>query len=66
MKTSKVGNKVLISSDNQYFDDCPICQAMRKAEKEGKSLDPVELAKAFNKANKMGGITGGVPEKTQE
>lgn len=53
MKTVKMGdNKVVFSSGDQFYDDCPICRAMRKAELEGKDIDPIELAKAFNEANK--------------
>jgi hypothetical protein len=38
--------------DDFLFDDCPICQAMKKAEKEGKSLEEEELLKAFAEAKK--------------
>ncbi len=58
MKISKMGDKIVLSSDDQLYDDCPICRAMRKAEQEGKDLDPVELAKAFNEANKIGAVIG--------
>lgn len=63
MKTAKMGDdKIVFSSGDQFYDDCPICRAMKKAEEEGKNLDPVELAKAFNEANKMGGMVGGDSE----
>jgi hypothetical protein len=39
-----------------YFDDCPICQAMKKAEEEGRSPSLNELKEAFRKAKKKGGI----------
>ena len=51
-------DKIVFSSEEEFYDDCPICRAMRKAEKEKKDLDPMELAKAFNEANKMGGVSG--------
>lgn len=38
--------------DDFLFDDCPICQAMKKADKQGRSLSLEELTKAFNKAKK--------------
>lgn len=59
MKSVKMGDdKIVVSSGDQFYDDCPICRAMQKAEKEKKGIDPIELAKAFNEANKMGGISG--------
>lgn len=36
---------------SEYFDDCAICQAMEKAEKEGKSLGVEELEIVFAKQN---------------
>lgn len=55
-KRSKEGEKtVLISSSDSYYDDCPICQAMKKAEEEGKSLSEEELKEVFAKANKKQG-----------
>lgn len=65
MKTSKMGDKIVFSSDDQFYDDCPICRAMKKAKREGKDIDPVELAKAFNEAKEVGGKIGSIPEKTQ-
>lgn len=35
----------------EYFDDCLICQAMEKAEKEGRSLGQEELETVFAKQN---------------
>ncbi|OGD80181.1 hypothetical protein A2368_03655 [Candidatus Collierbacteria bacterium RIFOXYB1_FULL_49_13] len=37
-----------------FFDDCPICQAMKKAAKEGRSLSESELRAAFAEAEKTG------------
>lgn len=45
-------NKLVVSSSGFYFDDCPICQAMKKAEEEGRALSSSETKKAFEKANK--------------
>ena len=46
-KSEKKRNKYY---DNFFFDDCPICQAMKKAEEQGKSLSLPELRKAFREA----------------
>lgn len=39
------------SADWEYFDDCLICQATKKAEEEGKNLSVEELKEVFRKAN---------------
>lgn len=39
-------------SKSFYFDDCPICQAMKKADKEKRETSAEELIKAFKKAKK--------------
>lgn len=47
-------NKIKLSkfSDNEFlFDDCPICQAMAKADVNSKSLSLIELKRVFKKAN---------------
>ena len=38
--------------DEFYFDDCPICKAMRAADERGRALSSEELKRAFKKANK--------------
>jgi len=38
------------NSQSFYFDDCAICQAMKKADKEGQSPNMKELIRAFKKA----------------
>lgn len=40
-----------VSADNWGFDDCPICQATKKAREEGKNLSETELKNVFEKAN---------------
>ena len=47
----KEGQTVLVSSSETFYDDCPICQAMKKAEEEGRNLSEKELMEAFAKAN---------------
>lgn len=45
--------------EKEFFDDCPICQAMKSAQKEGKELSSEELKEAFQKAKEQGAIVGG-------
>jgi hypothetical protein len=62
-----------INKDDNYFDDCPVCQAMKKMgvkqrvmyDEEGviyvAPLHPKQIAalkEAFRKAGKQGGIIG--------
>lgn len=54
-KDKREGQTVLVSSSDSYYDDCPICQAMKKAEEEGRSLSEAEAREAFAKANKEQG-----------
>lgn len=60
MKKTKVkdqkgeGSMTLISSTDMIYDDCPICQAMKKAEEEGRDLNEQELKEVFDLANKQG------------
>ena len=41
------------SSDDFLFDDCPICQAMKRAQERGFELTHEELQVAFAEANKL-------------
>ena len=52
-KTKKIATPKmkLISNSDEYFDDCPVCRAMKKAEEEGGELSQEELEKAIHKAN---------------
>lgn len=64
MKTENTRKKIQTElvekfSKEDYFDDCPICQAMKAAENERRELDEYELKKAFAKAKERGGIVGG-------
>lgn len=43
----------------EFFDDCPICQAMKKAKEEGRSPNLAELKEAFQKAKEQGAMVGG-------
>lgn len=40
----------------EYFDNCPVCQAMREAEEKGVELSDSELLEAFEKSKEKGGI----------
>lgn len=53
-KMPKGGNK-----QEDFFDDCPICQAMKAAQERGKDLSLEELHQAFAKAKEGGAIVGG-------
>lgn len=52
---------VVVSSSDSYYDNCPVCRAMKEAEEKGKNLNMVEIAEAFGKAKKQGAIVGGSP-----
>ena len=49
---------MVFSSSDFFFDDCPICRAMKKAEEEGRQLSESELHKAFEKLKEKGGVVG--------
>lgn len=42
-----------------FFDDCPVCQAMKKAQEKGREPTMGELGVAFEEAKKEGGVVGG-------
>ena len=43
---------------NEDCDNCPICRATKKAEKEGRELGGEELMEAFQEAKEQGGMVG--------
>lgn len=45
-------------NEEEFFDDCPICQAMKKAEEENRDLSLEELQESFREAKKQGAIVG--------
>ena len=55
LKTQKVKSP----GSDFFFDDCPICRAMREAEKHGTTLSSSELVDAFTQARDKGAIVGG-------
>lgn len=51
MLKTKSKTKNSFRKSSYHFDDCPICQAMAKAEKSGRNLSLEELRQVFAKAN---------------
>jgi len=49
-----------------YFNDCPICQAMKKAEDEERNLNINELHEVFKEAKRQGAVMGGTIFKKEE
>lgn len=47
------------NEEDVHFDDCPLCQMMKEAEQEGRSLSLDELKSGFRKLEKENGIVGG-------
>lgn len=45
--------------DEDFFDDCPVCQAMKFARDHGRMPSLSEMRKAFQKAKDQGAIVGG-------
>lgn len=47
-----VGSKYqIISSSSEFYDDCPVCKLMKKADEEGRGPTKEEMEAAFTKAN---------------
>lgn len=59
MKKIKISDKKRFEDTEFYFDDCPICRAMRKANERERDLSFEELTKAFKEAREKGGKVGG-------
>ena len=47
-------NKKLPFNPEDYFDDCPVCQAQKRALLEGRELTTEELMVAMREASKKG------------
>jgi len=45
--------------DEDLFDDCPVCQAIKFAQEHGRMPTLDELREAFKKAKEKGAIVGG-------
>ena len=60
-----MGNKKI--KKEEFFDDCPICRAMKAAQEQGRESTSEELKEAFKKAKEEGAVVGGEWfEKSQE
>ena len=59
----KTKNKTKVEDDWEEFDDCPICQAMKKAKENGRDLTSEELLEVFKEAEKQGAVVGGFPKE---
>ncbi len=46
-------------NEEEFFDDCPICQAMKLSKEQGREPTLEELKEAFKKAKDEGAIVGG-------
>lgn len=47
------------TTSEDLFDDCPICQALKKAKEEGREPTMSEMKEAFQKAKEQGAVVGG-------
>ena len=45
--------------DEEFFDDCPICWAMKSVKEQGREPTEEELKETFKKAKEQGVIVGG-------
>ena len=59
-KKNKVEFEIVDKFDDEdLFDDCPICRAMKLAKEEGRKPTLAELKEVFKKAKEQGAIAGG-------
>lgn len=52
-------NKINEMSDQDFFDDCAVCQALKKAKEEGREPTMFEMREAMQKAKEQGAVVGG-------
>ena len=43
----------------EYFDDCPVCKAMKEADEQSRNLSLPEIKVAFKEAKDQGAVVGG-------
>ena len=55
----KKKEQITLIGPEDYFDDCPVCQTMNKAEEQNRNLTEPEIKKAFKESKKQGAIVGG-------
>lgn len=58
-KRKKSKGNIEFQDSNFYFDDCPICCALKKAEEEGKNLTITELKQSFKEATAKAAVVEG-------
>lgn len=59
-KEQKIEGELVDSFDDEdLFDDCPVCQAMKAAKEQGREPTEEELKEAFAKDKEEGGAVGG-------
>lgn len=59
-KKDKFGIEIVDKfDDDDFFDDCPVCQLMKKMQEEGRRPKTSELKNALNEAKKKGAVVGG-------
>lgn len=61
-KTGKEKSRKKIADtfdDDDFFDDCPVCQATKFAQKSGKIPTFSELLSAMKQAKEKGAVSGG-------
>jgi len=54
MKAFPVGE----GRDEDFYDNCPICQLLKRCKEEGREPSEAELHAAFEQAKEEGGIVG--------
>lgn len=52
--------------DSEFFDDCPVCQAMKRAKDNNRLLTVSEIKEAFEEAKKGGAIVGEFQKPTNK
>jgi len=50
---------IMKNDPEEFFDDCPICQAMKAAKEDNREISLSELKAAFQKAKDNGAVVGG-------
>lgn len=46
-------------NNQDHFDDCAVCRAMKEADAKGEGLTERQLKEAFEKAKEEGAVVGG-------
>jgi len=54
------------AKDDLYFDDCPLCQALKRADEEHRSLSMRETIAAFEECKNVPGAYVGIMDDLGE